>query len=301
MTIERASTRVVLKPWGCTDLRPWNAAHQGDTRIGEIWFERSAETAPESALLVKLLFTTEPLSIQVHPTDAYARSVGLANGKTEAWYILSATPDAQVALGLKRTLTAPELRASIEDGSIADLVQWHPALPGDVLFVPAGTIHAIGAGLVIAEVQQTSDTTFRLFDYGRDRELHIEDAVATAFAGPAEPQTAPRRLSNARTLLAADPHFALERLDLAARSDWDLQADQETWLLVLHGHARIGSINVSAGEAIYLRGERARIEAGPGGLKALMAYVDADSVPTLLRGPDRTRADLSILPMEALA
>ena len=97
----------------------------------------------------------------------YAQSMGLPNGKTEAWYVLSATPEAKVALGLKRRLTPQQLREAIDDGSISDLVVWQAVSAGDVIFVPAGTIHAIGAGLVIAEIQQRSDATFRLFDHGR--------------------------------------------------------------------------------------------------------------------------------------
>ena len=167
MTVEHACTRVVSKPWGSTDLLPWSDIQPDDVAIGELWFQRPDANAPASALLLKLLFTKEPLSIQVHPNDAFAHSIGLVNGKTEAWYVLSATPEAEVAVGLKRQLTTAELRASIEDGSIADLIQWSPARKGDVIFVPAGTIHAIGPGLVLAEIQQRSDTTFRLFDHGR--------------------------------------------------------------------------------------------------------------------------------------
>ena len=165
MTIELAVVRPVLKPWGRTDLRPfyYNGAGQ---LIGELWFTRSAD-APRSALLLKLLFTSQPLSIQVHPTDAFARSMGLSNGKSEAWIILDAAPGAAVALGLRQTLLQNELRAAIEDGSILGLVAWRPASIGDIFRVPAGTIHAIGAGLVLAEIQQNSDTTFRLFDFGR--------------------------------------------------------------------------------------------------------------------------------------
>src|SRR6188474_3248997 len=109
--------RAVRKPWGSTDLLPWSEVKADGAAVGELWFQRPDADAPASALLLKLLFTTEPLSIQVHPDDAFAHSVGLANGKTEAWYILSATPEAQVAVGLKRQLTAVQLRASIEDGS----------------------------------------------------------------------------------------------------------------------------------------------------------------------------------------
>ena len=189
MTIEHACMQVVHKPWGSTDLRPWSELQSDGIPIGELWFQRADPTSPPPALLLKLLFTNEPLSIQVHPDDAFAQSIGMAHGKTEAWYILSAAPGAKVAVGLKGQLTAPQLRASIEDGSIADLVQWRPVRKDDAIFVPAGTIHAIGSGLVIAEIQQRSDATFRLFDYGRQRELHAVNAVASAHAGPAECQS----------------------------------------------------------------------------------------------------------------
>ena len=200
-------------------------------------FSASDKNAPIPALLLKLLFTSEPLSIQVHPDDAFARSIGLRNGKTEAWYILAATPGAQVALGLKRHLTPKELRAAIRDGSIADLTQWRSVAKGDIIFVPAGTIHAIGAGIVLAEIQQRSDTTFRLFDYGRQRELHEDNAVTVSDAGPIQTQPDPRRLTAARTILIASPHFVVERIDLPANSNWALDAERETWFLVIEGHA----------------------------------------------------------------
>jgi mannose-6-phosphate isomerase len=164
MAIELARTQALPRPWGVVDLTPWsNAAHDG-VPIGEIWYERPAQPTPSPSLLLKLLFTSEPLSIQVHPDDAHARSMGLPNGKTEAWYVLSAAPGAKVALGLNQRLTQQQLRKAVDDGSISDLVAWQAVSPYDVIYVPAGTIHAIGAGLVIAEIQQRSDATFRLFD-----------------------------------------------------------------------------------------------------------------------------------------
>jgi mannose-6-phosphate isomerase len=248
-----------------------------------LWFQRADKDAPAPALLLKLLFTSEPLSIQVHPDDAFARSIGLPNGKTEAWYILSATPDARVAIGLKRSLTPEQLRASIEDGSIADLVQWRPAAKGDIVFVPAGTIHAIGAGIVLAEIQQRSDTTFRLFDYRRHRELHQARAVAVSDAGPAQTQSAPRRLTAARTALVSSPHFVLERIDLQANSNWALNADRETWILVIEGGARIGVIAASVGDAVFAEADRAGIEAGPDGISCLIAYPGPDPTMPLLQ------------------
>src|SRR5258705_13081748 len=185
---------------GVVDLGPWSLAARDAAPIGEIWYDRPDKLSPTPSLLLKLLFTSKPLSIQVHPDDAYARSMGLPNGKTEAWYVLSAAAGAKVAVGLDRRLTRQQLRHAVDDGSISDLVVWRTVSPGDTISVPAGTIHAIGAGLVIAEIQQRSDATFRLFDHGRQRELHIERAIAVADAGPARGRARQNRLSDERTL-----------------------------------------------------------------------------------------------------
>jgi mannose-6-phosphate isomerase len=283
MAIEHASVQVVRKPWGVTDLNPWSSIDGSAGAIGELWLQRVDQNAPIPALLLKLLFTSAPLSIQVHPDDAFARSTGLPNGKTEAWYILSATPDARIAVGLKRHLTPQQLRAAIRDGSIAELVQWRPAIKGDVIFVAAGTIHAIGAGIVLAEIQQRSDTTYRLFDYGRQRELHEDSAVAVSDAGPARTQCAPRHLTAARTVLIASPHFVLERVDLPAHSIWALDAIRETWILVIEGQARIGPTDTTVGDAIFIEADRAGIEVGPGGMSGLIAYPGPDPVISLLQ------------------
>jgi mannose-6-phosphate isomerase len=283
MAIEHASVQVVRKPWGVADLHPWSRIDGSSDAIGELWFQRADRSAPVSSLLFKLLFTSEPLSIQVHPGDAFARSIGLPNGKTEAWYILSATPSARVALGLKRHLTPQELRASIRDGSIAGLTQWRPAAKGDIIFVPAGTIHAIGAGIVLAEVQQRSDATFRLFDHGRQRELHEDNAVAVSDAGPVQIQAGPQRLTAARTVLIASPHFVLERIDLPANSSWALNADPETWILVLDGHAAIGLAAASVGEAIFIGGDRTSMEVGANGFNGLVTYPGPSPIPSLLQ------------------
>lgn len=284
MAMERAGVRIVRKPWGCADLRPWSEVQNHGDAIGELWFQRDDITNREPALLLKLLFTTQPLSIQVHPDDAYARSIGLPNGKTEAWYILSATPDAKIAVGLNRTLDASQLRASIADQSIADMIQWRSVVKDDVVLIPAGTIHAIGAGLVIAEIQQRSETTFRMYDHGRQRELHIDDAVASAHANPPPVQTAPSRLTEARTLLTADTHFVLERIDLSPGSDWDINAERETWLFTLGGHARIGLMNLFKGDAVFLDAHHDSIKVGVDGFQGLLAYPGPDPAMNLLQG-----------------
>jgi mannose-6-phosphate isomerase len=115
MAAQRASAQLVRKPWGSADLRPWSNIDRDGVPIGELWFQRTDKNAPDSALLLKLLFTTQPLSIQVHPADAFAQSIGLANGKTEAWYILSAVPNAEVAIGLKRLLSAWPEKPHVQD------------------------------------------------------------------------------------------------------------------------------------------------------------------------------------------
>ena len=282
MTIEHAHAHTLPKPWGVVDLRPWSNAGDDAHTIGEIWYERSDSTAAPPSLLLKLLFTNQPLSIQVHPDDAYAQSIGLPHGKTEAWYVLSAAPGAKIALGLKRRLTHEQLRHAIDDGSISDLVVWRPAHPGDTTLVAAGTIHAIGAGLVIAEIQQRSDATFRLFDHDRGRELHIENALAVSNVGPADFRVAPTRLTDARTLLASNSHFTFERIELAPNSAWCLEAKHETWLLVVGGSANAGSFELATGGAIFAQSDHVNLRAGSNGLAGLVAYTGR-LVPQLLK------------------
>lgn len=272
MPTEHASVRVVHKPWGVSDLQPWSSIDGTGDAVGELWFERADNNATIPALLFKLLFTSEPLSIQVHPDDTFARAMGMPNGKSEAWYIISAKPGAQIGVGLKQRVTPQELRASIRDGSIVELVQWRPVEKGDVIFIPAGTIHAIGAGIVLAEIQQRSDTTFRLFDYGRQRELHEDNGVAVANAWPLRSTQNPIRLTDERTVLVASRYFVLERIELPEGSSWALLAEPETWILVLDGHAAIGLAAASIGQAIFVGGGRTSIEVGLNGFTALVAY-----------------------------
>ena len=129
MAIEHASVQVARKPWGVADLHPWSSIDGSGDAVGELWFLRADKDAPSPALLLKLLFTSEPLSIQVHPDDAFAHTMGLPNGKTEAWYVLSAASGAKVALGLDQFLTSQQLCEAIEDGSVLDRVAWRPVSP----------------------------------------------------------------------------------------------------------------------------------------------------------------------------
>lgn len=156
---------------------------------------------------------------------------------------------------------------------------------GDVVYVPAGTIHAIGAELVIAEIQQRSDATFRMFDFGRKRELHVANAVAVAAAAPADASPKPKRLSDERTLLVSNQHFAFERIELAPGLTVRLDAERETWLLVIGGRARAGKFGVAIGDAVFAQSDGIDIQAGPEGLAGLVAYTGAGPVPQLLRHP----------------
>ncbi|PCF91331.1 mannose-6-phosphate isomerase [Sphingopyxis terrae subsp. ummariensis] len=160
------------------DMPPPFAA-QGN-RVGEIWFD----PPPGASLLVKYLFTSQKLSVQVHPDDAAARAAGAERGKEECWYIVAAEPGAQIAVGTKRPLSDEELAFAASNGELEDQLQWHPAEPGGFFHIPPGTIHAIGPGIELIEIQQNSDITYRLFDYGRPRALHIAEAVAAARAEP---------------------------------------------------------------------------------------------------------------------
>jgi mannose-6-phosphate isomerase len=283
MPIEHASVRAMHKPWGVSDLQPWSDIDGAGDAVGELWFERTDKNAPVPALLLKLLFTSGPLSIQVHPDDTFARAMGMPNGKSEAWYIISAKPGAQVGIGLKRRVTPQELRASIANGSIVELVQWRPVAKSDVIFIPAGTIHTLGAGIVLAEIQQRCDTTFRLFDYDRARELHIDNGAAVANAWPLRSPANPTRLTDERTVLVASRHFVIERVDLQEASSWALDAELETWILVLDGHAAIGLATVSIGQAIFIGGDRSSLEVGANGLTALIAYPAARPIDSLLQ------------------
>lgn len=281
--IERALKRQVSKPWGVIGRNPWLPAGDEASPVGELWFELGRPSR-KSALLLKLLMTSQPLSIQVHPDDAMAHAIGLPRGKSEAWYVLHADAGAKVGVGLTEAFSPERLRSSVTDGTIGDLLVWHTAAAGDVFNVPAGTIHAIGSGLVIAEIQQNSSATFRLLDYGRERELQIESGLAAANVRPAEKQVHPKRLSHERLLLVANSHFIFERLDVPAGSTWRLEADCETWLVALDGSAIAGSFELAIGDAIFARDASLTLCVGGEGLRCLVAYLGGKGPhPRLLR------------------
>lgn len=202
----RLAARQVAKPWGRAVLPP-PFSHAGNERIGEIWFE--AETGPALPLMAKYLFTSEKLSIQVHPDDAEAKARGLPSGKEECWLVLDAEPGACLGIGTQRPLSAGELRGAAQSGEIEQLIDWKQVARGDFYYIPAGTVHAIGAGVSLVEIQQNADITYRLYDYGRPRELHLDEGVAVARAAP-YPPALHRRIDIERDQMLVDgPHFSL--------------------------------------------------------------------------------------------
>ena len=245
----------VEKPWGRTDLPAWAGAG-GDARIGEIWFA-APEGAEEPPLLVKHIFTSERLSVQVHPDDAQARARGLPNGKSECWYILDADPGATLALGLREESDAGTLRTAALDGSIEALLDWKPVAPGDFFYVPAGTVHAIGGGISLIEVQQVSDVTYRLYDYGRPRELHLADAVAVAQPRPYPAELA-RKAPGGSCILVAGPLFTVLRVE----GESEALSGRERMAVPLSGEIRAGDDSAGPGECLLVAPGDA-IEAGP--------------------------------------
>ena len=201
------STKSVEKPWGQDHLPAPFKAPDGQ-RIGEIWFEPLPEL-PE--LLVKYLFTSENLSVQVHPSDAQAPEG--SRGKEECWLVLTAEPGAKLAVGFRQEVSPEQMRAAALDGSIEDLLEWHTVQRGDFIYLTAGTVHAIGAGLSLIEVQQNSDITYRLYDYGRPRELHLDAGIAVARGAPHDPALRRHLAPTGNVQLVDGPHFRLDRLD----------------------------------------------------------------------------------------
>ena len=191
--------------WGRYDLKPF-FSQKFENPIGEVWFDCGCP------ILVKLLFTSARLSVQVHPDDEYAQQHHGSLGKTEAWYVLDSQPPGEVAVGFKAPLSREKLKTAAESGEIEQLLDWRRVARGDLIFTPAGTVHAIGAGVTICEIQENSDITYRLYDYGRPRELHLEHGAEVSHLGPHEFTPKPVTLAEGREELVACEYFRIERL-----------------------------------------------------------------------------------------
>jgi mannose-6-phosphate isomerase len=248
------------RPWGTQDLSPIYPNHKFEEKIGEAWLsgddckvangplkgktlsqlseEHQRKLVGDAArdpkrfpLLLKFLFPHEKLSVQVHPDDAQAVRVGQPWGKTECWYIAHAKPGAQIALGLKPGVSVPQLEEAIHEKRAEEVLNWINVYAGDMIYVAGGTVHTLGPGSVVIETQQQSDTTYRLYDYGRQRELHLREGMAAVkekvksgkVVRPAPEQM--RGSKNRRASLVSAPYFvvdmfeAKEPLELATRDD----------------------------------------------------------------------------------
>lgn len=216
-------------------------AESGAALVGTRSYERYGAEFP---LLAKFIDAADNLSVQVHPDDEYAHRVAAASGfhgKTEAWYILQAAPGAEVIHGLSRPTDRETFAAAVADGSLLDLVRRVPVKAGDTIFVPAGTVHAINAGILLFEIQQKSDLTYRVYDYdrrddqGQPRELHLEQALDVIDYGRPSQNVRPQPLGEGRTLLVECQYFAMERWELCAAQEVATEPESFELLTVIDG------------------------------------------------------------------
>jgi mannose-6-phosphate isomerase len=250
----RLEAKRIAKPWGRRDLpQPFARARCGDEKIGEIVFEGPAGW--DGDLLVKYLFTSERLSVQVHPGEADARARGFPRGKDEAWIVCDAAEGGEIGIGLDRPLAPKALRRAALDGSVEKIVGWRAVAAGDCFYSPAGTIHAIGAGVGLVEVQQNVDVTYRLYDYGRDRELHLDEAVAVARTGLRPEKSVPRRAGPRRTVVVSGPALTVERVVAPAAGELRT-ARGPLWIVPQAAGGRVGDVQMRPGEVWAVREPR---------------------------------------------
>src|SRR5580765_5478715 len=311
------------RPWGTTDLSPIYPDHKFEEKIGEAWLTgdhckvangplagrtlsdlsetcgrllvgEAARDDKRFPLLLKFLFPHEKLSVQVHPDDAQAQRTGQPWGKTECWYVASAKPGAQIALGLKPGVSSSCLRPAIEENRAEALLNWINVYPGEMIYVAGGTVHTLGPGSIIVETQQQSDMTYRLYDYGRPRELHLRDGMAAVREKVKSGKVlrpAPEQISSKtrRAPLVAAPYFVVEMyeakdsLDLSVRDDSGKSSAQI--LVAVEG---CGAIEVSGFEPVTLaKGDAVVVPASvpnfcvrpQWSLEFLRAYVPGKSLP----------------------
>jgi mannose-6-phosphate isomerase len=243
------------RPWGTLDLSAIYPNHKFNERIGEAWLtgdncvvangplakrslaDLSKEFGPELVgtaardpqrfpLLLKFLFPEEKLSVQVHPDDATAQSFGEPWGKTECWYVAHAKPGSQIALGLKPGFTRAQFEQSIHEKRAEDLLNWIDIYQGEMIYVAGGTVHTLGPGAVIVETQQQSDTTYRLYDYGRPRPLHLDRGLASVKERVASGKVirpAPVAIDggkNRRSSMISAPYFMADLFELKSPHDF---------------------------------------------------------------------------------
>lgn len=293
------------RPWGVRTLAPWVDAAV-EAPVGEAWFTAASSgtslgpllgdllSASPAAmlgraafpgnqpLLFKLLFTADRLSVQVHPDDEYGWRHHQSPGKTEAWHVLAAEPAATVGLGFEHALSREVARASALSGEIEHLLAWLPARLGDTFLVPAGTVHAIGAGLTIAEVQEPSDVTYRLYDYGRPRELHLDHGFSVADLGPYRQDNQRTLIGPGRHLLAHCRYFTMERWEIRQRRPFSPVEDFYHLVVVLSGVGQVAGEPVRPGDVYFVPARTTAFAIESRSMDLLVAYTS----PTRTRGVD---------------
>jgi len=312
------------RPWGTTDLSPIYPNHQFAEKIGESWLSgdnckvangplagktlaelseqyqrelvgEAARDAKRFPLLLKFLFPHEKLSVQVHPDDVEALRVGQPWGKTECWYVAQAKPGAQIALGLKPGATVKQFEEAIHQNRAEEFLNWINVYAGDMIYVAGGTVHTLGPGSVIVETQQQSDTTYRLYDYGRPRELHLEHGIAAVkekVTSGKVIRAAPSQIrgsANRHAPLVAAPYFvvdmfeAKEPLELATRDETGRSSVQI--LVAVEGCAAIEAagmnpVTLAKGDAVVVPACIADFKGRPEvTVEFLRAYVPGAALP----------------------
>jgi len=269
----RIEPRFVGRVWGYLDLHPWydRTVEPGGEPIGEVWltgddclavtgahagqklgelFEQmpaallgAGVPAQASPLLIKLIFAREKLSVQVHPDDEMARKYGQPRGKTECWYALAAEPGALVAVGLKPGVSLQKVRDGIAAGTLEESLNLLPVSAGEMILVEAGTVHAIWPGSILLETQQNCDITYRMYDYGRGRELHIEKSLEALRFETRAGKVRPRELKD-RTILIDGDYFRIERVPVdGSRGSRSLTGEPGAGLAYLFAAAGAGRIS----------------------------------------------------------
>lgn len=241
----RLDTFFVEKVWGVESLPPLFPEAEGK-RIGEIWFDPPAEL-PD--LLVKYIFTSQKLSVQCHPSDTQTTKAGTGkHGKEECWLVIAAEEGAQVGIGFTQNIDSDTIRAAAIDGSIETLLAWHDVKVGDFFSIPANTVHAIGGGVTIIEIQQNSDITYRLYDYGRARELHLKEGVAVASGKKFDPE-ARRYVPETSSLTLIDgPHFRVDQIAGSPRAKQRQAYPANLLVIPRAGEIEVGASTIRPGE-----------------------------------------------------
>ena len=200
-------------------------------------------------VLTKFIDARENLSVQVHPDDAFAAKTEGQRGKTEMWYILEAAEGAGIYLGPEKAVTKKELSAAIQEDRLMPLLHFQPVKPGEAYLIPAGTLHAIGAGVVLYEIQENSDVTYRVYDYGRGRELHLEKAMAVVSTIPVALDC--RLHSDADGVLISCPYFRVRHLIVRGSMILPLTRRSFLGLTVVEGNGSVSALPAEKGQSFF--------------------------------------------------